>query len=433
MSATTAATTEPAPGPSSETAAGAAPPPTTTSAPASLSGHIGHLDAHQTAQLAEFKSKLMAEGLYRASIPGTSVAASHDDGTLLRFLRARRFVLPDALEQFRDTEAWRAKNNMDLLYEKIDIQDYEETRRLYPQWTGRRDRRGIPVYVFKVASLDSKTMSAYTKSSQRTNISMSSTSSTLSTAPSTPTSSGFFGGGSSTEHHHKETPARMLRLFALYENLTRFVMPLCSIAPGRPNPETPITQSNNIVDISGVGLRQFWNLRSHMQDASTLATAHYPETLDRIFIIGAPSFFPTVWSWIKKWFDPITTSKIFILPSGKEEVFAGLSQFIDPENIPTQYGGTLPYTFGELPKLDAQLSSLVHWSDSPAAGKHADSGEGTLPIGPVLWERHEHKGQWEAIAVGSVEGTDRREVVARLDEGMRMFGEEGEVPEKEKA
>lgn len=75
-----------------------------------------------------------------------------------------------------------------------------------------------------------------------------------------------------------------LRLFALYENLTRFVMPLCSSVPGRMNPETPVDQSNNIIDISKVGLKQFWNLRSHMQEASTLATAHYPEILDRIFV-----------------------------------------------------------------------------------------------------------------------------------------------------
>lgn len=68
-------------------------------------------------------------------------------------------------------------------------------------------------------------------------------------------------------------------------------MPLCSAVPGRPNPETPVDQSNNIVDISKVGLKQFWNLRSHMQDASTLATAHYPETLDRIFVnFPSPDF-----------------------------------------------------------------------------------------------------------------------------------------------
>ena len=94
---------------------------------------------------------------------------------------------------------------------------------------------------------------------------------------------------SAKETHSKvetdgKTPAKLLRLFALYENLVRFVLPLCSVLTDRDHPRTPITQSNNIVDISGVGLKQFWNLRAHMQDASTLATAHYPETLDRIFV-----------------------------------------------------------------------------------------------------------------------------------------------------
>jgi hypothetical protein len=81
-----------------------------------------------------------------------------------------------------------------------------------------------------------------------------------------------------------KTSPKLLRLFALYENLVRFVMPMCTALQDRQYAETPITQSNNIVDISGVGLKQFWNLRAHMQDASQLATAHYPETLDRIFV-----------------------------------------------------------------------------------------------------------------------------------------------------
>ena len=69
-------------------------------------------------------------------------------------------------------------------------------------------------------------------------------------------------------------------------------MPLCTALVDRDHPRTPITQSNNIVDISGVGLKQFWNLRTHMQDASTLATAHYPETLDRIFV--SPPILPSI-------------------------------------------------------------------------------------------------------------------------------------------
>lgn len=94
---------------------------------------------------------------------------------------------------------------------------------------------------------------------------------------------------STAETHQSSTvPQRLLRLFALYENLLRFVMPLCSQLP-RPHPETPIVSSTNIVDVSGVGLKQFWNLKGHMQDASVLATAHYPETLDRIFVRSLPS------------------------------------------------------------------------------------------------------------------------------------------------
>jgi hypothetical protein len=84
-------------------------------------------------------------------------------------------------------------------------------------------------------------------------------------------------------HKTLDTPAQLVPLFALYHNLLNFVLPMCSTLE-RPNPEVPVTNSTNIVDISGVGLTQFWNLKSHMQDASVLATAHYPETLDRIYV-----------------------------------------------------------------------------------------------------------------------------------------------------
>ena len=45
-----------------------------------------------------------------------------------RYLRARKFVPQEAFAQFKDTEIWRKDNNLDALYEKIDIQDYQEAR-----------------------------------------------------------------------------------------------------------------------------------------------------------------------------------------------------------------------------------------------------------------------------------------------------------------
>jgi hypothetical protein len=123
----------------------------------------------------------------------------------------------------------------------------------YPQWLGRRDKRGIPLFLFEVAPLNAKNMAVYEKQLAKSKT----------TIPKLAT--------------------KNLRLFVLYESLVRFYTPLCSMVP-RIHLETPISQSNNIVDISGVGLKQFWNLKAHMQDASVLATAHYPETLDRIFV-----------------------------------------------------------------------------------------------------------------------------------------------------
>ncbi|KAF2232760.1 CRAL/TRIO domain-containing protein [Viridothelium virens] len=345
------------------------------------SGHLGHLSDNQQAALGKFKVLCQEKGYYKPAEASAKALPSHDDETLLRYLRARKFVPHEAFTQFKDTEDWRKNNQLEELYESIDVNEYDQTRRLYPQWTGRRDKRGMPLYVFEVAHLDSKNIAAYEASTSK--------------APQITS----------------KVPAKMLRLFALYEAMCRFVLPLCSAVPDRPHQETPISQSNNIVDISRVGLKQFWNLKNHMQDASTLATAHYPETLDRIFIIGAPSFFPTVWGWIKRWFDPITVSKIFILSNTNMK--STLEQYIDSENIPKKYGGKLDYEFGMMPVLEPAIQNSLKWSS-----ESAPSSQKTLPIGPIRWQEGAN-GEMEAMAVGSVDGKPRNERIAVMNPGQR--------------
>ncbi|KAK9335537.1 CRAL-TRIO domain-containing protein [Lipomyces starkeyi] len=334
-------------------------------------GHLGHLKPEEEDALKDFKERIENEFYKTGNVEDEF--GYYNDALLLRFLRARHFNVQDAIAQFIATEEWRNANEIDTLYRTIDLEQYEETRRLYPQWTGRRDRHGIPVYVYEVKHLDSKTMSAYEKSAIKTHTMAKS---------------------------DVKTPQKLVRLFALYENLIRFVMPLCTVLTDREYPRTPITQTNNIVDISGVSLRMFWNLRAHMQDASTLATAHYPETLGRIFIIGAPSFFPTVWGWIKRWFDPITTSKIFIL--SHNDMKATLESYIDPANLPKQYGGELDFEFGQAPVLDPALKDVLKWE-----GSYTD-----FPHGPIYWsDKGDHI---EATAVGHVGHNERRDTVCTV-------------------
>ena len=47
-----------------------------------------------------------------------------------RYLRARKFVPQEAFTQFKDTEDWRKTNQLEELYESIDVDEYEQTRRL---------------------------------------------------------------------------------------------------------------------------------------------------------------------------------------------------------------------------------------------------------------------------------------------------------------
>ncbi|KAB5545919.1 CRAL-TRIO domain-containing protein [Coniochaeta sp. 2T2.1] len=351
-------------------------------------GHLNHLNEEEQEAFQNFKTLVQERGLYKPGPP-----PSHDDQTLIRFLRARRWVVEDAYKQFSDTEAWRNANNLDTLYDTIDVDAYEETRKLYPQWTGRRDKRGIPLYLFEIRHLDSKTVSTYEKSAANT----------------------------FTSHAQTDgaTSPKLLRLFALYENLTRFAQPLCTNLPDRPHHEVPITLSTNIVDVSGVGIKQFWNLKAHMQAASQLATAHYPETLDRIFIIGAPMFFSTVWGWIKRWFDPITVSKIFIL--GAHEVKSTMESFVDVRNIPRQYGGELEFNWGGVPNLDPVVHETVRW----------ENGHASFPKGPMIWRPLGDDGETlECVAIGTV-GPDHKPRLERVCTMPRLYKPQPKKEEEE--
>ena len=64
--------------------------------------------------------------------------------------------------------------------------------------------------------------------------------------------------------------------------------------------------------------------------------------------------------------------KIFILPPN--EVLPTLSKFIEPENIPIAYGGTLEFEFGKSrPNLDQASKDTLRLDE--------------LPTGPIRWDK----------------------------------------------
>jgi hypothetical protein len=47
-----------------------------------------------------------------------------------RFLRARKFDVPSAYDQLVKAEEWRKDNDIEELFENVDIDEFERTRRL---------------------------------------------------------------------------------------------------------------------------------------------------------------------------------------------------------------------------------------------------------------------------------------------------------------
>ena len=223
-----------------------------------------------------------------------------------------------------------------------------------PQWTGRRDKMGIPLMVYVLSEIRPKDLAQIAK----------------------------------------EDPG-LSSIFLPAEYVTNFTQPLCKRVH---NDGIVVNKSVNIVDLSHVGLRKFWSLRSLLQTASSMATAHYPETVEKIFVVGAPYFFPTIWGLITRWFDPATTKKIFVLSAS--EATKTLTEFITPENLPKRFGGMLDWTFPMRPMPDAETKEII--------GSLADKWvEGPIryfskPEGDVL------------VAVGSQDGQLRRETLAHI-------------------
>ncbi|KAK4050357.1 cytosolic factor, phosphatidylinositol/phosphatidylcholine transfer protein [Microbotryomycetes sp. JL221] len=287
---------------------------------ASVQARVGHLSTTNQDKLNQFKQQLTEAELWKPD--RGDGRPTHDDSTLVRFLRARKFDLTGAFKQFKETEDWRRTKHMDELYDTFSVEEFIEAQSVYTAWTGRRAKDGSPLYVYKIGTLTKEKIATYSADSSRLDP----------------------------------------RLMVLMEALPAFTMPLCN-ACSRPDMSTPIDSTISIIDVTGVSMSRFWQLKSHMQRASVMATNYMPETLGRLFIVGAPSFFSVIWSWINRWFDPGTVEKLSILSTN--EVSSTLTKFIEPQHLPKVYGGELNWKFGDQPNLDDEMKKVLGFDAVP--------------------------------------------------------------------
>ncbi|KAI9376023.1 CRAL-TRIO domain-containing protein [Aspergillus egyptiacus] len=299
-----------------------------------------------------------------------------DEGTLLRFLRAKQLNPTRALEQYQQAIKFHTENNAVRLYDEISVDDYEDSRCLYPSWTGRTDRAGRPIFMFDLNTLSKENLVHWRRLNDM------------------PKSTDV--GGSSM------TPNMAQRMLVCFDAFTRFALPLCSAARAE-----PVTQCVYLVDAACLSLKQAWDVREFARDSSWILATCYPETIHRIYACNVPSYMAKLWRLLKPLIDPVTAEKIEFVYSA--DAYSMLSEDIDHDNIPTNFGGGFQFTTGMLPDLGPEIRKSLQWSCS-SAGENPNLNL-NLPPGPIKWVRGP-KGEMKAIATGRVDGVQRTEEVA---------------------
>ncbi|KAH7134658.1 CRAL-TRIO domain-containing protein [Dactylonectria estremocensis] len=242
-------------------------------------GHAGYLTEGQIAQVHQLRMMLEAEG-YTDRL---------DTLTLLRFLRARKWVVEDSKKMFVDTEAWRKEIKLDEILPTWDYPEKVEISKYYLQYYHKTDKDGRPVYIEEYGNIDLTAMYKIT------------------------------------------TAERMLNNLAVeYERVADPRLPACSHKVGSLQ-ETCCT----IMDLKGVYITKIPQVYSYVKQASVISQNYYPERLGKLYLINTPWGFAKLWNFMKGWLDPVTVSKISVGASKAE-----LLQQIPAENLPKAFGGS---------------------------------------------------------------------------------------------
>lgn len=85
-----------------------------------------------------------------------------------------------------------------------------------------------------------------------------------------------------------------------------------------------------------------------------------------------------------------------------------LAKYVEMDNIPKKYGGTLDWQFGDLPFLEPAIANSLNWKENVQ-----EKGHQTLPQGPLKWNYSED-GDLVMTAIGSENDKPRNRVIAGL-------------------
>ncbi|KAG0331918.1 hypothetical protein BG004_001455 [Podila humilis] len=211
-----------------------------------------------------------------------NVMGDHPDSLLLRFVRARKWNVINALNMMFKAFKWRLDEDVPAIkYSTDDLLDKQNPKLIKQLELGKFFLHGTDIEGRPIAYLNIRL------------------------------------------HRPGDQPPKTL------ERLTVYIMETARVLL-----QHPVETVCLMFDLTGFGLANvdFAMLRYLI----TVFEAYYPESLGRIIIHGAPFVFWGVWKVIEPWLDPVVAAKIRFTRSDQD-----LLQHIPAKHLPDRYKGGL--------------------------------------------------------------------------------------------
>ncbi|KAF9314898.1 hypothetical protein BG003_003707 [Podila horticola] len=253
-------------------------------------GWFGRRSASESSSAPRFTGEDLKQCFWKLTM------MDHPDVIVLKFIRARKWVLDDAMKMFLNALKWRIVERIDELIELSDV----ELDAKYPKFIEQMQKG-----------------KGYLRGADPLNRPMSVVNTRL--------------------HHKSDQPAETIHRFTLFTmECGRTVLPVGA--------ETVIV----IFDLSNFGLDNMdWGfVRLFVQ----CFESYYPETLGVCVVHRAPFVFWGLWKLIQPLLDPIVASK-FVFTRNNEE----LHKVVPRERLPIiHYGGLDDWKYKYVPAVEGE-------------------------------------------------------------------------------